>query len=210
MADQENEETEPFENPHEVKQLEHCQHDEYHIREGQNGLNCVLAGVVLRPRWSVGLELEKVRNGSFWSTDPEAEIAAGVHRNMSNVGFVPKVLAVIGESAHVILHELIREQEKYGNEAAAVAHYHRSRVFLEDLVEEWHDIEDQVKEEESVLPPSRIPPLEVDEVSEQGLLIEVTRRILLQVNDQLGKVIISEARDWLLNLANGFANLECE
>jgi hypothetical protein len=62
------------------------------------------------------------------------------------------------------LHKLIGEEEGNGDETAAVAYNNSSCVLLEDLVKEGNQVERDVEDEKSVLPPSRIAPLKVDQV----------------------------------------------
>ena len=111
------------------------------------------------------LELIECDDRIVRPSDSEPEVQNSVSHYVSEIIDVPEVTNVVLPAVGAeVLQVFVEAEPANGNHAGAVAKNDHRLIFLENLEEEWHQVETEVDEEEPLLPPLGVLPLIVNQV----------------------------------------------
>ena len=105
---------------------------------------------------------------------------------MRKIILVPEIADVVIPSIRAeVLQILVNAQPSNSQHARDVANCDHCFILLEYLEEEWNLIEQEVNQEELLLPPLSVCPLIIDQIFEQKFFIKIDGLVSLDIIDNL-------------------------
>lgn len=194
MAHQEDEQSESLKDPQVVEHLHYSLSQERDVGGGQDTLDHIHLGVALIPRMDCLFKLIELDDLVGWPRDPKPEVEDAIGGDMPHIVLVPEVFDVVTPRVGLeVLQVLVDSQPCDRDHARHIACNDDAHVLLENLEHKGYEVEDQVDEEEALLPPLGVLPLVVYQVLEQKLVIEIHGRIPLNIIDDISQVKLGKA-----------------